>query len=82
MMEKLVTIPAKAAAKMGYKATKAGVNAGGKVLPSIKNYLFPVLESVDNVDYNARIQKRKKNKDLLEHLEKNPLIPFKIILIA
>jgi len=67
MIEKLVTIPAKA----GYKIGKAGAEQGAKILPSIKNYLAPV-QSVDDIDYYSRIEKRRKNKDLKEFIEQNP----------
>lgn len=67
MIEKLVTIPAKA----GYKIGKAGAKQGAKILPGIKNYLAPI-QSVDDIDYYSRLEKRRKNKDIKEFIEQNP----------
>ncbi|MBD3304119.1 hypothetical protein GF343_03165 [Candidatus Woesearchaeota archaeon] len=68
MIEKFVTLPVKGM----YYAGKAGVNALAKGARKAAPSVAPVLDTVDVTDYCRNIAASSKNKDIAEHIEKNP----------
>ena len=70
MIEKLVTIPAKAGYSLGKFGIEKGAQAGSRLLPALRDYMIPAAQSVDDIDYYSKIE--KKNKDIAKYIEKNP----------